>query len=48
MSEKRFQIFKVGEYEEEYFVDTEQEIIDEEDYFEVKSFATMSNEQVVD
>lgn len=47
MSEKRFQIFKVGEYEEEYFVDTEQEIIDEEDYFEVKSFATMSNEQVV-
>lgn len=43
----RYKIIKLGEYEEEYFVDTEQEIIDYDDYLEIGTVATMSNEQVL-
>lgn len=45
---KRFRIVKLGECEEEYFVDCEQEIIDYDDYVGVGTFATMSNQQVAD
>lgn len=48
MNEKRFRIVKLGKCEEEYFVDCEQEIIDYDDYLEVGTFSTMSNQQVVD
>ena len=43
----RYKIVYLGEYEEEYFIDTEQEIIDYDDYIEIGNMATMSNKQVL-
>lgn len=41
----RYKIVQLGE--EEYFIDTEQEIIDYDDYLEIGTIATMSNKQVL-
>lgn len=41
----RYKIVKLDE--EEYFIDTEQEIIDCDDYLEIGTMATMSNKQVL-
>ena len=41
----RYKIVQLGE--EEYFVDSEQEIIDYDDYLEIGTIATMSNKQVL-
>ena len=41
----RYKIVKLDE--EEYFIDTEQEIIDYDDYLEIGTMATMSNKQVL-
>lgn len=41
----RYEIIKLNE--EEYFVDAEQEIIDYDDYLEIGTVATMSNNQVL-
>ena len=43
----RYKIVKLGECEEEYFVDTKQKIIDYDDYLEIGTVATMSNKQVL-
>ena len=41
----RYEIVKLNE--EEYFVDTEQEIIDYDEYLEIGTVATMSNNQIL-
>ena len=41
----RYEIVKLNE--EEYFVDVKQEIIDYDDYLEIGTVATMSNNQVL-
>ena len=43
----RYKIVQLGESEEEYFIDTEQETIDYDDYLEIGGMATMSNKQVL-
>lgn len=41
----RYKIVQLDE--EEYFIDTEQEIIDYDDYLEIGNMVTMSNKQVL-
>lgn len=41
----RYKIIQLDE--EEYFIDTEQEIIDYDDYLEIGTMATMSNNQIL-